>query len=151
MLHLAGERDHEELRRRLDAAAHGERYTLLAYESDLGEVLAASDLVLGRSGGSIFEVTAAGRPAILVPYPHATGDHQSANAAWMERAGAATVIADSELGEATGVERLHTEIAAILGDGDRLETMAAASRGLARPDAARRIADEVLAAAGVSR
>ena len=45
--------------------------------------------MLGRSGGSIFEVTAAGRPAILVPYPHATADHQSANAAWMAEAGAA--------------------------------------------------------------
>ena len=147
VLHLAGERDHEELRRRLDAAAHGERYTLLAYEPDLGEVLAASDLVLGRSGGSIFEVTAAGRPAILVPYPHATGDHQSANAAWMERAGAATVLPDSELDGDAGAERLRAEVEAILGEPSRLEAMATASRSLARPDAARRIADEVLVAA----
>ena len=149
VLHLAGRRDHEELRRRLDAAAHGEHYTLLAYEPDLGDVLAASDLVLGRSGGSIFEVAAAGRPAILVPYPHATGDHQSANAAWMERAGAATVVPDAEIGGEAGAERLRAEVAAILGDGGRLETMSAASRALAKPDAARRIADEVLAAADV--
>ena len=60
-----------------------ERYTLLAYEPNLGDVLAACDLVLARSGGSIFEVAAAGRPAILVPYPYATADHQSANADWM--------------------------------------------------------------------
>lgn len=146
VLHLAGERDHDELRRRLDAAAHGERYTLLAYEPDLGDVLAAADLVLGRAGGSIFEVTAAGRPAILVPYPHATGDHQSANAAWMERAGAATVVADSELGGGAGAERLRVEIAAIFDEPGRLEAMATASRFLARPDAARRIADEVLGA-----
>ena len=92
-------------------------------------------------------MTAAGRPAILVPYPYATGDHQSANAAWMERAGAATVLADSELGGAAGAERLRAEVAAILGEAARLEAMAAASRGLAKPDAARRIADEVLAAA----
>ena len=122
---------------------HGERYTLLAYEPDLGDVLAACDLVLGRSGGSIFELAAAGRPAILVPYPHATADHQSANAAWMARAGAATVLADAEL----TAERLAREVGALLGDASRLEAMAAASRGLARPDAARRIADEVLAAA----
>ena len=57
-------------------------------------------------------MTAAGRPAILVPYPYATADHQSANAAWMERAGAATVLADAELGRA-GAERLRTEVAAI--------------------------------------
>jgi UDP-N-acetylglucosamine--N-acetylmuramyl-(pentapeptide) pyrophosphoryl-undecaprenol N-acetylglucosamine transferase len=147
LLHLAGERDHDELRRRLDAAAYGKRYTLLAYEPDLGAVLAAADLVLGRSGGSIFEMTAAGRPAILVPYPYATGDHQSANAAWMERAGAATVLPDTELGGEAGAERLRAEVAAILDEPARLEAMTAASRSLARPDAARRIADEVLAAA----
>ena len=147
VLHLAGRRDYEELAQRLAAAPHRDRYTLLAYEPDLGDVLAASDLVLGRSGGSVFEVTAAGKPAVLVPYPHATADHQSANAAWMERGGAATVLADAALGGEEGPERLRAEVAAIFGDDDRLEAMAAASRGLARPDAARRIADEVLAAA----
>jgi UDP-N-acetylglucosamine--N-acetylmuramyl-(pentapeptide) pyrophosphoryl-undecaprenol N-acetylglucosamine transferase len=100
VLHLAGTRDHAELERRLGASPHGDRYTLLAYEPDLGDVLAACDLVLARSGGSIFEVTAAGRPAILVPYPHATADHQSANAAWMSKAGAAETVADAELSAA---------------------------------------------------
>ena len=149
VLHLAGQRDHDELERRLAAASHRDRYTLLAYEPDLGDVLAACDLVLGRSGGSIFELTAAARPAILVPYPHATADHQSANAAWMERAGAATVLPDSALGGEAGAERLRAEVAAILGDGARMEAMAAASHSLAKPDAARRIADEVLAAVNV--
>ena len=144
VLHLSGRRDHAELRRRLAAAAHGERYELLAYEPDLGDVLAACDLVLGRSGGSIFEFAAAGRPALLVPFPHATADHQSANAAWMERGGAARVLADAELGP----ERLAHEVGALLGDGRRLAKMTAASRALAMPDAARRIADEVLGAAG---
>jgi UDP-N-acetylglucosamine--N-acetylmuramyl-(pentapeptide) pyrophosphoryl-undecaprenol N-acetylglucosamine transferase len=147
VLHLAGRRDFEELKLRLAAAPHRDRYTLLAYEPNLGDVLAASDLVLGRSGGSVFEVTAAGRPAVLVPYPHATADHQSANAAWMERGGAATVLADAALAGEEGPERLRAEVGAIIGDVERLEAMAAASRGLARPDAARRIADEVLAAA----
>jgi UDP-N-acetylglucosamine--N-acetylmuramyl-(pentapeptide) pyrophosphoryl-undecaprenol N-acetylglucosamine transferase len=144
VLHLAGRRDHAELQRRLAAASHGDRYTLLAYEPDLGAVLAAADLVLGRSGGSIFEFTAAGRPAILVPYPHATADHQSANAAWMEHGGAATVLRDDELTPAL----LAGEVAALLDDEARLRSMAAASRSLARPDAARVIADEVLRAAG---
>ncbi len=143
VLQLAGKRDFEELQRRLAGAPRGDRYTLLAYEPDLGDVLAASDLVLGRAGGSIFELAAAGRPAILIPYPHATGDHQSANAAWMERAGAATVLRDEEL----GVERLGAEVTALIEDESRLQRMAAASRTLARPDAARQIADEVLAAA----
>jgi UDP-N-acetylglucosamine--N-acetylmuramyl-(pentapeptide) pyrophosphoryl-undecaprenol N-acetylglucosamine transferase len=140
VLHLAGRRDFEQLERRRAAAAHGERYTLLAYEPHLGEVLAASDLVLGRSGGSIFEFTAAGRPAILVPYPFATGDHQTSNAKWMAAAGAATVLGDGELDPG----RVRDEVAALLGDGARLAAMAAASRRISRPDAARRIADEVL-------
>ena len=148
VLHLSGRRDHAELERRLAAAPHGDGYTLVEYDpAGLGDFLAAADLVLGRAGGSIFEVTAAGRPAILVPYPHATGDHQSANAAWMERAGAATVLPDAGLGEAAGVERLRSEVAAILGDAERLRSMAAAARDLAKPDAAREIADEILAAA----
>ncbi len=143
VLHLSGKRDYDEIGKRLIDAPHYERYTLIAYEPNLGDVLAACDLVLGRSGGSIFEVTAAGRPAILVPYPHATADHQTANAEWMERGGAATVLPDAELSP----ERLQAEVGGILGEPGRLERMAAASRALARPDAARRIADQVLEAA----
>jgi UDP-N-acetylglucosamine--N-acetylmuramyl-(pentapeptide) pyrophosphoryl-undecaprenol N-acetylglucosamine transferase len=141
VLHLAGRRDYEELKQRL-AAANPERYTLLSYEPDLGDVLAACDLVLARSGGSIFEVTAAGRPAILVPYPYATADHQSANAAWMTKAGAAETIEDSALSATLLAER----VAALLGAEGQLAAMSTASVALARPDAARKIADEVLAA-----
>jgi len=143
VLHLSGRRDHEELERRLAAAPHPDRYTLIAYEPDLGDVLAACDLVLARSGGSIFEVTAAGRPAILVPYPHATAGHQRANAAWMAKAGAAEVLDDAELSD----DLLAQRVGSLLGDTTRLAAMSAASASLARPDAARRIADEVLAAA----
>ncbi len=143
VIHLTGRRDFEDLRARLRSAPHNDRYTLLAYEPDLGDCLAACDLVLGRAGGSIFELTAAGRPAILVPYPHATADHQRTNAGLMEEAGAAIVIGDEEL----GAERLAGEVRALLSDDSRLAAMAAASARLARPDAARRIADEVLAAA----
>jgi UDP-N-acetylglucosamine--N-acetylmuramyl-(pentapeptide) pyrophosphoryl-undecaprenol N-acetylglucosamine transferase len=143
VVHLAGRRDYEALQTRLEAAPYKERYTLLEYEPDLGDCLAACDLVLGRSGGSIFEVAAAGRPAVLIPYPHATADHQSANAAWMAEAGAATVVEDAEVSAA----RLAAELGALLGDEPRLAAMSAASAALARPDAARRIADEVLEAA----
>jgi UDP-N-acetylglucosamine--N-acetylmuramyl-(pentapeptide) pyrophosphoryl-undecaprenol N-acetylglucosamine transferase len=147
VLHLAGRRDFPELEKRLAAAPHGGRYTLLAYEPDLGDVLIASDLVLARSGGSIFELTAAARPALLVPYPHATADHQSANAAWMERGGAAVVVRDEELDAA----RLGREVGALFGEAERLAAMAAAAARLAKPDAARRIADQVLAAAEAGR
>lgn len=144
VIHLAGQRDYPELRARLERAPHSEGYRLLAYEPNLGDVLATADLVLGRSGGSIFEVIAVGRPAILVPYPHATADHQSGNAEWMRAAGAALVVPDAEL----DAEALRHEVAELLGDSARLGQMAAASRALARPDAARQIADEVLEAAG---
>jgi UDP-N-acetylglucosamine--N-acetylmuramyl-(pentapeptide) pyrophosphoryl-undecaprenol N-acetylglucosamine transferase len=144
VVHLAGWRDHGELARRLASAPHAERYTLIAYEPDLGDVLAACDLVVARSGGSIFEVAAAGRPAILVPYPHATADHQTANAAWMVDAGAAETIEDAALSAALLAER----VTGLLGDEARLAAMSSASASAARPDAARRIADEVLAAAG---
>jgi UDP-N-acetylglucosamine--N-acetylmuramyl-(pentapeptide) pyrophosphoryl-undecaprenol N-acetylglucosamine transferase len=143
VVHIAGNRDFTEIETRLAAAPQPERYTLLAYEPNLGDALAACDLVLGRSGGSIFEVAAAGRPAILVPFPFATADHQSANAEWMRTGGAATVVPDAEL----TAPRLAAEVGAVLGDEARLEAMAAAARQLAKPDAARRIADEVLEAA----
>jgi len=143
VLHISGKRDFAEIEARLAAAPQRDRYTLLEYEPNLGDVLAAADLVLGRSGGSIFEVVAVGRPAILVPFPYATGDHQSANAEWMRNGGAASVIADADL----DARRLRDEVAAVIADDARLEAMAAAARKLAKPDAARRIADEVLEAA----
>lgn len=143
VVHIAGSRDYPELQARLADAPHADRYTLLEYEPNLGDALAAADLVLGRSGGSIFEVVATGRPAILVPYPFATADHQTANAEWMRAGGAASVIADVEL----DAEGLRAEVGAVINDPARLEEMAAAARALAKPDAARRIADQVLEAA----
>jgi UDP-N-acetylglucosamine--N-acetylmuramyl-(pentapeptide) pyrophosphoryl-undecaprenol N-acetylglucosamine transferase len=144
VIHVSGRRDFERLEERLAAAPFNQGYTLLAYEPDLGDCLAACDLVLGRSGGSVFEITARGRPAVLVPYPHAAADHQAANAAWMVEAGAAVAIMDGEL----VAERLIAEVGGLLGDESRLKAMAAASAALARPDAARRVADQVLEAAG---
>jgi len=147
VLQIAGRRDYAEARGRLDAAGRADRYTLLEYEPSLADPLAACDLVLARAGGSVFELAAAGRPAILVPYPRAAARHQDANAAWMADAGAAQVIHDSELDPAV----LARAVADLLADPQRLERMSAASRSLARPDAAERIAEEVLAAAGSGR
>jgi UDP-N-acetylglucosamine--N-acetylmuramyl-(pentapeptide) pyrophosphoryl-undecaprenol N-acetylglucosamine transferase len=98
---------------------------------------------VARAGGSVFEIAAHGVPAILVPYPLAAGDHQSSNARWMADAGAALVLQDSELSPA----RLAGEVAALLADRPRLAAMAAASGRLARPDAAARVAGELLQAA----
>jgi UDP-N-acetylglucosamine--N-acetylmuramyl-(pentapeptide) pyrophosphoryl-undecaprenol N-acetylglucosamine transferase len=137
VLHAAGERDLPDLQ------APGPHYDLRGYISDFGEALLASDLVIARSGGSIFEIAAAGRPAVLIPYPYATADHQTANARYMEDAGAAIVIPDDELTPA----RLAAEVGSLLADRGKLAAMARASAGLAKPDAARDIAREVRAAA----
>jgi UDP-N-acetylglucosamine--N-acetylmuramyl-(pentapeptide) pyrophosphoryl-undecaprenol N-acetylglucosamine transferase len=139
VLHAAGRRDYEDLARRVDAGG----YDLHPYIDDFGEALLACDLTVARSGGSVFEIASHGRPAILVPYPHASADHQTGNARWMERGGAAVVVADADLTP----ERLRREVDTLLGDSERLAAMGEASRTLARPDAAAVIADEVEAAA----
>jgi UDP-N-acetylglucosamine--N-acetylmuramyl-(pentapeptide) pyrophosphoryl-undecaprenol N-acetylglucosamine transferase len=143
VLHLAGHRDYAGARERLEAAGGVRRYTLLSYEPGLADALAASDLVLARAGGSIFEIAAAGRPAILVPYPYASARHQHANAEWMAEAGAAVVVEDADLNG----EVVRTVAGELLAEEARLQRMAAASASLARPDAADRVAAEVLAAA----
>jgi UDP-N-acetylglucosamine--N-acetylmuramyl-(pentapeptide) pyrophosphoryl-undecaprenol N-acetylglucosamine transferase len=146
VLHACGSRDYAALRAKLEPhpPAHPPaNYDLREFITPFGEALLASDLCVARAGGSIFEIAAHGRPAILVPYPYATGDHQSANARWMAEAGAAIVVPDSELTSA----RLRAEIDHLLGDRARLAEMGRASAALGRPDAAQRIAAEVLAAA----
>jgi UDP-N-acetylglucosamine--N-acetylmuramyl-(pentapeptide) pyrophosphoryl-undecaprenol N-acetylglucosamine transferase len=143
VIHVTGRRDFDQLSERLGQAGSPGHYTLLDYEPTLADVLAAADLVVARAGGSVMEIAAAGRPAILIPYPHATADHQTANARWMADGGAAVVIADADLRPGW----LADEAAALLSDDARLAEMAAAARRLARPDAANRIAAEVLAAA----
>jgi UDP-N-acetylglucosamine--N-acetylmuramyl-(pentapeptide) pyrophosphoryl-undecaprenol N-acetylglucosamine transferase len=120
-----------------------ERYDLREYITPFGDALAASDLCVARAGGSIFEIAAHGRPAILIPYPYAAADHQTSNAEWMRRAGAAVVIPDEQL----TAERLAREVGELLGDPGRLRAMGRASAGLARPDAAQVIAGELVAAA----
>jgi UDP-N-acetylglucosamine--N-acetylmuramyl-(pentapeptide) pyrophosphoryl-undecaprenol N-acetylglucosamine transferase len=139
VLHASGERDYEALRDRVP----GPHYDLRPYIEDFGEAILASDLVVARSGGSVFEIAAHGRPAVLVPYPHASADHQTANAKWMADAGAACIVPDDELTPA----RLANEVGHLLADRSRLTAMGRASAALARPDAAREIAGELEAAA----
>jgi UDP-N-acetylglucosamine--N-acetylmuramyl-(pentapeptide) pyrophosphoryl-undecaprenol N-acetylglucosamine transferase len=141
VLHVSGRRDYPELAARELTSGYDLREYL--EQGDFADALAAADLVVARAGGSLFEVAAHGRPAILVPYPYAAADHQAANARWMERGGAAVVIADGDLSAA----RLARETAALLTDPQRMRAMAAAARRLARPDAAAAVAEELLEAA----
>jgi UDP-N-acetylglucosamine--N-acetylmuramyl-(pentapeptide) pyrophosphoryl-undecaprenol N-acetylglucosamine transferase len=141
VLHISGRRDYAELAGRGLAPGYDLReYLDLA---DFTGALAAADLVVARAGGSVFEIAANGRPAILVPYPHASADHQTSNARWMVQAGAAVAIPDAELTAA----RLASEVATLLADSSRMAAMSAASRGLGRPHAAREVAGELLEAA----
>ncbi len=136
VLHLAGERDHARLAPRVTRP----EYRLLAFTDDFGAALSAADLVLARAGGSVWEVAAAGKPALLVPYPHATGDHQTKNARYFEENGGAIVVPEDRLD-------LPRQVLELLGDPARLETMGEAMLRLARPDAADVIAEELIALA----
>jgi UDP-N-acetylglucosamine--N-acetylmuramyl-(pentapeptide) pyrophosphoryl-undecaprenol N-acetylglucosamine transferase len=137
VLHVAGERDFDSLRSRVSRPD----YVLLPVLDGLGAAYGAADLALMRSGSTVWELAAAGLPAVLVPYPFATADHQTKNARYFESAGGAIVIPESELGRAPETVR------SLLGDSKRLGQMSAAMRSLARPDAAETIAEELTALA----
>ena len=108
---------------------------------DFGELLRSVDLAVSRAGGTVWELAAAGTPAILVPYPHATADHQTLNARHFERGGGAIVVPDAEVG------RVPALVDELLRDPDRLAAMRDAMLSLARPKAADEIADELVALA----
>ena len=134
MLHLSGERDFEALRGRVKR----DDYKLVPFSDEFGAALAAADLVVARAGGSVWEVAAAGKPAILVPYPFATADHQTKNALFFERAGGAITVPETELGRVADLAR------SLLGDTERLQEMGEAMKRVARPNAADEIAEGLI-------
>jgi UDP-N-acetylglucosamine--N-acetylmuramyl-(pentapeptide) pyrophosphoryl-undecaprenol N-acetylglucosamine transferase len=145
VLHLAGEggmADAGAARQRLPEELRP-RYAAEPFLTDrMADALVAADLVIGRAGSSTCaELTAVGVPSILVPYPFA-GAHQRYNASYLADEGAAIVVPDEQL----TADRLVAEVTSLLDDGRR-EAMANAARRLGRPDAARALADELLAMA----
>jgi UDP-N-acetylglucosamine--N-acetylmuramyl-(pentapeptide) pyrophosphoryl-undecaprenol N-acetylglucosamine transferase len=137
IVHQTGDTEHEAV-----AAAYAKHPRLdgqvLRFIDDMPARLAAADLAVCRAGATtLAELAAAGRPAVLVPFPHAADDHQRLNAEAVRDAGAAVVLRDEELDG----PRLAGEIAAVVADPGRRDRMAAAARTLARTDAAMRIAD----------
>jgi len=147
VVHVTGAAEVEAVRASLETSGGdgAGRWKVVAYLDDMGSALAASDLVVARAGAtSIAEITALGLPAVLVPYPYATDDHQTKNAAAMVAHGAAQLVADSELDG----ERFGDIVVGLLSDPERRASMAAASRALGRPDAADRVADLARTAAG---
>jgi UDP-N-acetylglucosamine--N-acetylmuramyl-(pentapeptide) pyrophosphoryl-undecaprenol N-acetylglucosamine transferase len=138
LLHVTGRRDYDLVRRR----ARRDDYRVVDETDRPGAAYSACDLVLARSGGSVWEIAAAGKPAILVPYPFATGDHQALNAEHFVRAGGAIMVRELDLDDVPELVR------SLLDDTPRLERMSQAMLRAARPDAAERIADELVALAG---
>jgi UDP-N-acetylglucosamine--N-acetylmuramyl-(pentapeptide) pyrophosphoryl-undecaprenol N-acetylglucosamine transferase len=137
VLHLSGERDFERFR----GEVRRDDYKLVAFTDEFGAALGAADLAVARAGGSVWELAAAGKPAILVPYPFATADHQEKNARFFERAGGAITVPETELGRVADLAR------SLIGDPERLKEMGEAMKRVARPDAAEEIAEELLALA----
>ena len=138
LTHQTGERDLDAVREGYRAAGLPVRVAPFIEEMD--REMAAAHLVVCRAGATtLAEVAAAGRPAVLVPFGRAANDHQRRNAAAMEAAGAAEIIDERELSGTT----LAARIVALASDGARRSALAAASRGLARPDAAATVVDRM--------
>ena len=155
--HVIGERDwegaadrvsalDEELARRRRENEPTLRYDAVRYENDMPIVYAAADLIICRAGAStVAELAVAGVPSVLVPLPHAPGDHQTANARAMVDAGGALLLTDA----ATDGDGIAALLDPLVRDHDQRERMARAARSLARPEAAERVADLVERHAGI--
>jgi UDP-N-acetylglucosamine--N-acetylmuramyl-(pentapeptide) pyrophosphoryl-undecaprenol N-acetylglucosamine transferase len=150
ILHAAGRRDFAEINAAWDAAlaSAGEQAPLVRcvdFIERMELAYAAADAVVCRAGAStLAELTVLGLPSVLVPYPHATADHQTANAASLAAAGGAAVVADDQLDSV----RLVAEAQPLLLDDDRRQAMATAAAGCGRPDAADHVAALLLEALG---
>jgi UDP-N-acetylglucosamine--N-acetylmuramyl-(pentapeptide) pyrophosphoryl-undecaprenol N-acetylglucosamine transferase len=144
IVHQTGERDYNDAQAAyasLSGSAEAHRFI-----DDMPSFFARADLVLCRSGAStVAELTAAGKPAVLVPFPRAADDHQKRNAEALERAGAAVMLEESKLNS----ESLVETVSALLGDRGRLEKMRNAALKLSHPHAARDIATMAAKLAGI--
>jgi UDP-N-acetylglucosamine--N-acetylmuramyl-(pentapeptide) pyrophosphoryl-undecaprenol N-acetylglucosamine transferase len=141
VVHLCGERDYPELHERVSRPD----YVLRPFIDEIGLAYGAADVTLARAGGSVWELAAAGLPAVLVPGAFATGGHQDKNADWFADAGGAVVVPEAEAARAPQV------VEELLADPDRLAAMAVAMRAVAKPDAAEEIADELVSLAAARR
>jgi UDP-N-acetylglucosamine--N-acetylmuramyl-(pentapeptide) pyrophosphoryl-undecaprenol N-acetylglucosamine transferase len=149
ILHQTGERDYDDAvaaYRRFNESGLTEPAEVFKFIEDMPAAFARADLLVCRSGAStVAEITAAGKPAIFVPFPRAADDHQRVNAEALAQSGAAVVVEESKL---EGVWLAET-IAALIGDAQRLRSMSEAARELSHPNAARDIAAMAARVAGI--
>ncbi len=145
VIHQAG-RDRDGPVRAAYERAGVARARVIAFIDDVAQAIADADLVVARAGaGTIAEITAIGRASVLVPFPHAADDHQARNAQALERAGASVCV----LQGGADAAMLAKEIGRLLADDLGRRAMADRARGRGRPDAARRVARDLLALAAI--
>jgi UDP-N-acetylglucosamine--N-acetylmuramyl-(pentapeptide) pyrophosphoryl-undecaprenol N-acetylglucosamine transferase len=137
VVQISGRRDFPRL------STDNSRHSILEYVDDIGPYLAAADVVVSRAGaGSLFDIAAAGKAAILIPFPYATGDHQLHNATYFTERGAAELMPDVEVEAAS----LRLRVEGLLEDSGRREGMAQRMKSLATPHAAGEVAEKLLRA-----
>jgi UDP-N-acetylglucosamine--N-acetylmuramyl-(pentapeptide) pyrophosphoryl-undecaprenol N-acetylglucosamine transferase len=137
VVQISGRRDFARL------STDNPRHRILEYVDDIGPYLVAADVVVSRAGaGSLFDIAAAGKAAILIPFPYATGDHQLHNATYFTEKGAAELMPDAEVDAAS----LRLRVEGLLKDRRRREQMAKQIRSLATPHAAGEVAEKLLRA-----
>jgi UDP-N-acetylglucosamine--N-acetylmuramyl-(pentapeptide) pyrophosphoryl-undecaprenol N-acetylglucosamine transferase len=137
VVQISGRRDFPRL------STDNSRHSILEYVDDIGPYLAAADVVVSRAGaGSLFDIAAAGKAAILIPFPYATGDHQLHNATYFTERGAAELMPDVEVEAAS----LRLRVEGLLEDSGRRERMAQRMKSLATPHAAGEVAEKLLRA-----
>ncbi len=130
----------DSIRAGLPSTGTGLAFRILGYLDRMELAYACADLAVSRSGATTMaELTVCGLPALLVPYPHATGKHQEANARGLQRAGGASVLLDRQL----SAESLASRVEGLIDHEERLGAMAERSKAFGRPDAAARLADLV--------
>jgi UDP-N-acetylglucosamine--N-acetylmuramyl-(pentapeptide) pyrophosphoryl-undecaprenol N-acetylglucosamine transferase len=143
VIHQTGEREYNDVQTEYSRA--GIAAEVSAFIDDMPSAFARADLLLCRSGAStVAEITAAGKPAIFVPFPRAADDHQRRNAEAIAQAGAALLVPQAELTP----ERLAQLLVELFGDPQRLKKMGERARELSHVDAAGRVACMVAELAG---
>lgn len=138
VVQVSGRRDYERL------STDNPRHRILEYEPEIWHLLAAADVVVSRAGaGSLFDVAAVGKAAILIPYPYATGDHQLENARYFTTRGAAEIMLDEEV----SAKSLRERVELLLQEDERREELGYRMGKLATPEASKEVARRLLRAA----
>jgi len=146
IVHQTGQRDYETM---LEAYREkGIEADVKAFIQDMPAAYKHADIVIGRAGaGTVFELAALGKPSILIPYPYAADDHQTANARMLGNCGGARVIAQNDLTP----DKLAEIITGFINNRTSLDEMGRKAKEVAKPDAAKVIVDELEKMAGINK